>query len=87
MPVALNEEHHRRLVAVFNDGRLKIGQAFHPLFVDLTDNISGSHAQLVQKANPMPWACAQIAVLMPINAALIFSKGPPLFPGLMEASV
>ena len=38
-------------------------------------------------AKPIPCPWATIAVLMPITSAFMFSSGPPLLPGLMEASV
>ena len=35
----------------------------------------------------MFWAFGRIAVLIPINSPQTFSKGPPLLPGLIGASV
>ena len=38
-------------------------------------------------AKPMPCPCALIAVLMPMTRPLVSSSGPPLLPGLIDASV
>jgi hypothetical protein len=38
-------------------------------------------------ANPIPWARARMATLSPINSPRRFTRGPPLLPGLIEASV
>jgi hypothetical protein len=42
---------------------------------------------LTGMANPMPRAEAMIAVLIPTTSPLVLISGPPLFPGLIEASV
>ena len=36
---------------------------------------------------PKPSADLILAVFIPITSPLLFNKGPPLFPGLIEASV
>ena len=38
-------------------------------------------------AKPMPLPGAGIAVLMPMTSPSMFTRGPPLFPRLMAASV
>jgi hypothetical protein len=38
-------------------------------------------------AKPMFWASARIAVVMPMSWPLTLSRGPPLLPGLIGASV
>ena len=42
---------------------------------------------LAEMANPMPWAEAISAVLIPTTSPLRFKRGPPELPGLMAASV
>jgi len=42
---------------------------------------------LTGMANPMPCPWATMAVLMPTTSPAMLKSGPPLFPGLMEASV
>ncbi len=44
-------------------------------------------ALLMGMAKPIPWALAYMAVLIPISSPYMFNNGPPLFPGLIEASV
>jgi len=44
-------------------------------------------AILIGMANPIPWPLAMIAVLIPTTSPFRLRSGPPLFPGLMEASV
>ncbi len=44
-------------------------------------------ARLTGMAKPMPWPLATMAVLIPTTSPLRFTSGPPLFPGLMDASV
>ena len=47
-------------------------------------------ARLLGMARPTPWEPPEellIAVLMPITCPAMFTNGPPLFPGLMAASV
>ena len=44
-------------------------------------------ATLMGMAKLMPWAPWAIMVLMPTTWPSMSSKGPPLLPGLMEASV
>ena len=48
---------------------------------------SAVSTSLMGMAKPMPCACERIATLMPISSPLRFTSGPPLLPGLMEASV
>ena len=38
-------------------------------------------------AKPIPWALAYMAVLIPIRSPLMFNNGPPLLPGLIDASI
>ena len=42
---------------------------------------------LIGNAKPMPWPPEIMAVLMPTTWPLRSKRGPPLFPGFMEASV
>jgi hypothetical protein len=42
---------------------------------------------LIEIAKPIPLPGALNAVLMPIASPSPFTRGPPLFPGLIEASV
>ncbi len=44
-------------------------------------------AILIGMAKPIPWPCATMAVLMPMTFPSILNSGPPLLPGLIEASV
>lgn len=44
-------------------------------------------ARLMGMAKPMPWPWAEIMEFRPITRPLMSTKGPPLLPGLMEASV
>ena len=46
-----------------------------------------SLAMLTGIENPMPCPLATIAVLMPITWPSRFRRGPPEFPGLIDASV
>ncbi len=41
----------------------------------------------IGRANPIPWAPARTATLMPISSPSTLISGPPEFPGLMQASV
>jgi hypothetical protein len=43
-------------------------------------------ALLIGIANPIPSAYLKIAVLIPIREPSILRRGPPLLPGLIEAS-
>ena len=42
---------------------------------------------LMGMANPMPWPCRLIAVLMPMTSPVMPMSGPPELPGLIDASV
>ena len=44
-------------------------------------------AMFIGMAKPMPCPWATIAVLMPITFPAMLNNGPPLLPGLMDASV
>ena len=44
-------------------------------------------AVLIGMAKPIPWPDERIAVLIPITSPWALSRGPPEFPGLMDASV
>jgi len=46
-----------------------------------------STAGCIGIANPMPWAKGMMALLIPITIPLLLTSGPPLFPGLIAASV
>src|SRR5664280_1233243 len=49
-------------------------------------SVSG-RATLIGIAKPIPWADPAIAVSIPMTAPLTSTRGPPLLPGLMAASV
>ena len=42
---------------------------------------------LIGMAKPMPWPLRMMAVLMPMTSPRMLNSGPPLLPGLIEASV
>ena len=53
----------------------------------LTDPCTATRLPSELPANPMDWALARMAVLIPTTSPYMLIKGPPLLPGLMAESV
>ena len=53
----------------------------------LTISLVQVFAELIGIAKPIPWAYGIIAVLIAITLPVTSTRGPPLLPGLIEASV
>ena len=56
------------------------------IYLDLNEEVEGN-IMFIGTANPIPSALVTLTVLIPMTSPFIFIRAPPLFPGLIEASV